>query len=151
MLNLSTWKIRSQIMVPIVVLAVAFVVLAYQAWHSNQRMAENTDRLTGKIAPSISLVLNADRDLYQALVALNAYSLAPAAGQLEDFNDNRDQARDRYLKALEGAQSAQVNTSGLDSKAFSAAFTSWHNKAQQAVPSCMEKYSISPGEQCSRL
>jgi len=92
------WKIA----LPIVFLAVLLVSMGVLGMRGIDQVAESSTRLTNRYLPGISLLLNADRDLYQAFVAerslLDEGAGAYAAALKATHAENLQQAYDRVHK-----------------------------------------------------
>ncbi|MBD9416279.1 methyl-accepting chemotaxis protein [Pseudomonas sp. PDM16] len=92
------WKIA----LPILLLALLLLVMGGLGMQGIGQVADSSTRLTNRYLPAISLLLNADRDLYQAFVAERSL-LDEAAGQYADalkasHAENLQQAYDRVHK-----------------------------------------------------
>ncbi|MEK1942475.1 MAG: methyl-accepting chemotaxis protein, partial [Pseudomonas sp.] len=92
------WKIA----LPILVLAVLLVLMGVLGVRGITQVADSSSKLTNRYLPAISLLLNADRDLYQAFVAERSL-LDEAAGPHIDglkksHAENLQQAYDRVHK-----------------------------------------------------
>ncbi|UPQ86932.1 methyl-accepting chemotaxis protein [Vibrio sinaloensis] len=77
--------------------------------------------------PSISAIINADRDLYQAYVAQLKYQDSPAKALREDFEENAQQALDRmntYRELMSQYSEVQGKLSSFDSR-----FNSWKSES----------------------
>ncbi|MDH1559855.1 methyl-accepting chemotaxis protein [Pseudomonas chengduensis] len=92
------WKIA----LPILLLAALLVAMGTLGVRGITQVAESSTTLTNRHLPAISLLLNADRDLYQAFVAerslLDEDSGAHAAQLRASHTENLQQAYDRVHK-----------------------------------------------------
>jgi methyl-accepting chemotaxis protein len=92
------WKIA----LPILLLAALMVTMGALGMRGITQVAESSTTLTNRHLPAISLLLNADRDLYQAFVAerslLDEDSGAHAAELRASHAENLQQAYDRVHK-----------------------------------------------------
>ncbi len=92
------WKVA----LPIVLLAILLVSMGVLGMRGIDQVAESSTRLTHRYLPGISLLLNADRDLYQAFVAerslLDEGAEAYAAALKSTHAENLQQAYDRVHK-----------------------------------------------------
>jgi len=92
------WKIA----VPILLLAALLVAMGTLGMRGITQVAESSTTLTNRHLPAISLLLNADRDLYQAFVAerslLDEDSGSHAADLRAAHAENLQQAYDRVHK-----------------------------------------------------
>ncbi len=92
------WKIA----LPILLLAVLLVLMGVLGVRGITQVADSSSKLTNRYLPAISLLLNADRDLYQAFVAERSL-LDEAAGEhvaalKSSHAENQQQAYDRVHK-----------------------------------------------------
>ncbi|MCD8476223.1 MAG: hypothetical protein LRY40_07705 [Shewanella fodinae] len=99
--------IRVQIATPIMLLTLLILLLAVIGWYNSTQLVLKIRMLTDHLAPASELVLNADRDLYQAEVALRDYN-TQAQQKLDNaiikksrdaIVENRQQAYDRMLQS----------------------------------------------------
>ena len=67
----------------------------------NRIMIETETMLYNNSYKSISLVLNADRDYYQALEALNKFNVTKEAKYKNDYDENMKQVNERVTSAIE--------------------------------------------------
>ncbi|MWV12636.1 HAMP domain-containing protein [Pseudomonas sp. R-28-1W-6] len=102
------WKIA----LPILLLAVLLVLMGFLGMRGISQVADSSTRLSHRSLPAISLLLNADRDLYQAFVAERSL-LDEGAGEhttaLRDAHaENTQQAYERVHKYAEMQPSAEA-------------------------------------------
>ncbi|WP_277374838.1 methyl-accepting chemotaxis protein [Pseudomonas sp. AA-38] len=92
------WKIA----LPILLLATLLVIMGALGMRGITQVATSSTILTQQHLPAISLLLNADRDLYQAFVAERSLLDEDAAGNAEDLRafhaENLQQAHERVHK-----------------------------------------------------
>ncbi|HSC82961.1 MAG TPA: methyl-accepting chemotaxis protein, partial [Pseudomonas sp.] len=92
------WKIA----LPILLLAILLVLMGGLGMQGISQVADSSTRLTNRYLPAISLLLNADRDLYQAFVAerslLDEAAGERVAGLKASQAENIQQAYDRVHK-----------------------------------------------------
>ncbi|HLD67377.1 MAG TPA: methyl-accepting chemotaxis protein, partial [Pseudomonas sp.] len=92
------WKIA----LPIMLLALLLVLMGALGMGGISQMADSSARLTNRYLPAISLLLNADRDLYQAFVAERSLLSEDAGARAEALKtahgENMQQAYDRVHK-----------------------------------------------------
>lgn len=132
---------RYQLILPLALLAVLFALFAWSTWRQVNTLGAEIDALTHIDMPVIVDLLEADRDLYQALVAertlIFAEANSPLASKLVTQNaDNIGQARERTGQAaakITASHLAQVT--GISSKisAFNDNFRRWETLSRQAV------------------
>ena len=77
-------KFRWKIALPILVLAVLLMLMGLLAMRSIEHLVQASTQLTNRSLPAVSLLLNADRDLYQAFIAERSL--------LGDFTEEHAQA-----------------------------------------------------------
>ncbi|MBD9484304.1 methyl-accepting chemotaxis protein [Pseudomonas sp. PDM14] len=102
------WKIA----LPIFLLAVLLVLMGALGMQGISQVADSSSRLTQRSLPAISLLLNADRDLYQALVAerglLDEAAGEHIAGLRAAHAENIQQAADRVHKYAQMQPSSEA-------------------------------------------
>lgn len=98
-------NIRAKVAFGLVLLTLFILTIGSLNYMALEKMQGNTDLFAARLMPAQGVVLNADRDLYQALVAQQQLLLTEdpqaTAGLVKDFAENADQAYDRmqsYLK-----------------------------------------------------
>lgn len=106
--KINHWSIRNKIRLPIVLIAVIVLWMVLSSYRAMTSINDDVSAFDQRYLPAISAVLNADRDLYQALVAQRQYvMLAPDTDtdRLEALNrdriENYEQALQRGLQAIE--------------------------------------------------
>ncbi|MVW75612.1 HAMP domain-containing protein [Pseudomonas sp. R-22-3w-18] len=124
------WKIA----LPIVLLAVLLVSMGVLGMRGIDQVAESSTRLTNRYLPGISLLLNADRDLYQAFVAERSL-LDEGAGEYvaalkATHAENLQQAYDRVHKfaAMQPGAEAMQRVAQFDT-----GFERWKATSQQVL------------------
>ena len=129
----KNWSFRIKITVPLLVLAAVFVASFFANLVFTQQMSERIMTTAEEHMPSLDLVLQADRDLYQALVAersmllFNRDSLEFAA-LIESQAENIEQARDRITRFRETTTDAAMKQAAND---FLARHSEWAALALQ--------------------
>ena len=98
-----------------------------------EKMQGNTDLFAARLMPAQGVVLNADRDLYQALVAQQQLLLGGdpqvTAALTKDFAENADQAHERmqsYLKLMSQFPEISSQLGGFEGQ-----FQTWRQQAEQ--------------------
>ncbi|MHA7809881.1 MAG: methyl-accepting chemotaxis protein [Marinobacter adhaerens] len=127
--------LRVKVALPFVITAVALVVIGLFAVSTVRNLVSDTDNIADTYLPSVSEILNGDRDLYQALVAQMAYVDAQSNNEdgenyLASFDENAGQALDRFTTAvgrLEGTGVSDV------ARGFDAAYERWLGSAQRVL------------------
>ncbi|MDX1320580.1 MAG: MCP four helix bundle domain-containing protein, partial [Oceanospirillum sp.] len=136
MTSYSKLSLRWQVALPILVLLVLVLIEGYMGTRGVTHVSERSERMATMLTPATSAVLNADRDLYQAAVALRDYVTqrrqnAAVDGAKSDFDENVQQAIDRMLKARELAGNAGVALKSEDE--FRRALTRWQQEAAKVM------------------
>ncbi|MDH4565892.1 methyl-accepting chemotaxis protein [Pseudomonas sp. BN414] len=124
------WKVA----LPILVLALLMVLVGGLGMQGIGQAADSSKQLTNRYLPAISLLLNADRDLYQAFIAERSL-LDEAAGEHVQalkaaHAENLQQAYDRVHKYA--AMDADVEAQQLVAQ-FDRGFSQWKATSQQVV------------------
>ena len=136
------WKIA----LPILLLALLLVLMGGLGMSGITQVADSSTRLTNRYLPAISLMLNADRDLYQAFVAerslLDEASGEYAEGLRAAHAENLQQAYDRVHKyaAMQPSPEAMALVNSFD-----AGFARWKatsNKVLELAASDPDAASI---------
>lgn len=102
------------------------VIVQFSNGHLINSLEEETSTFPDEFMPALSVVLNADRDLYQARVAELSivYSdKADIANYVSDLNENAQQAKDRFNEYLK-LMAAYPEIRGKFSD-FNIKFTQW--------------------------
>jgi len=134
LLALSNLSFRWKIALPILLLAVLLVLMGGLAMRGITQATDSSSRLTHRYLPAISLLLNADRDLYQAFLAerslLDEDTGARVAELKASHAENLQQAWDRvhkYAALQPGDKAAQLL------QAFERDFALWKASSEQVV------------------
>lgn len=135
MKSLTLLGLRTKIALPFVISAVALVFVGLYSVNTTTGLVESTEEISSTYLPSLSEVLNADRDLYQALVAQMAYIDTVANNKngqpiLNDFDENAQQAFDRFKLAAQRLEGTGVKSV---SDGFDTAYNNWLDSARQVL------------------
>jgi methyl-accepting chemotaxis protein len=101
------WKLG----IPLILLVLLFLYVGLYSVRSSSLLAGNAKTIAKVNLPEIELLIQADRDLYQALTAERAL-LSPnltaqhVATYLKEHKDNLQQAHDRAMKSIETSDTA---------------------------------------------
>ncbi|WP_165311588.1 methyl-accepting chemotaxis protein [Vibrio ziniensis] len=98
MFGIVTKSIRAKLSISMGIAVVSLIILFVSYGTLTKKLNSGVDNLGHQFIPSVTFVLNADRDLYQAYVAQLHYLLSPGNEDLQDFKDNAKQAYDRMMK-----------------------------------------------------
>ena len=127
--------LRTKICLPFALTAIALILIGVFSATTFQNLVSDTEDIAGNSLPAISEVLNADRDLYQALVAQTALIDAAAMGKdtaehRASFEENAQQALDRMNSAV-----SRLEGSGVTEKVdgFEAAYDRWLAAASRSM------------------
>lgn len=136
MISMKNLSVKLQIALPIVLLALLIALVGVKSLTTVNGVIAQTDIAINNLTPATTAVLNADRDLYQAELALREYMLLsslgrPVAEAEQDFNDNVDQALQRMKNAANLVRQHNVNV--MPETEFNAVFNNWLNLARQAI------------------
>ncbi len=119
-------KLRWKIALPISLLAVLLVVTGILGMQGINQVADSNTRLTNRHLPAISYLLNADRDLYQALVAERSLLDEGASAHIAELRathaENVQQAYDRVHKFADMQPSTEALKLVSD---FDRSFSQW--------------------------
>ena len=124
------WKIS----LPIVLLAFLLVLMGVLGMRGINQVADSSSKLATRYLPAISVLLNADRDLYQALVAERGLLGGAVGAHVNDLKaahrENIQQAYERVHKYA----AMQPGRTALDLVAqFDSGFERWKATSQQVV------------------
>ena len=136
MTSLKNMSVKLQIALPIILLSVLIALVGIKSLFTVNGVIAQTDIAINNLTPATSAVLNADRDLYQAELAMREYVLLSTHGRdvadaKQDFDDNVTQAMDRLNKA--SALVRQHDVSVIPDTEFRKVFDNWLNLAKQAM------------------
>ncbi|MDX5406544.1 MAG: methyl-accepting chemotaxis protein [Chromatiaceae bacterium] len=134
--SLKNLSVKLQIALPIVLLSLLIALVGVKSLITVNGVIAQTDIAINSLTPATTAVLNADRDLYQAELAMREYVLLsaddrPVADAKKDFDDNVQQALDRMRKAAALVRVHDVST--MADSEFSKVFDNWLNLAKQAM------------------
>ncbi len=125
--------IRAKAAFGLVLLTLFILLLGGVNYVALEKLQDNADLFATRLMPADAVVLNADRDLYQALVAQQERLMTEDSSQhealLKDFNENADQAYERMQKFL--ALMAPFPQVMGPLSGFEGQFRSWRSQAEQ--------------------
>lgn len=124
---------RVKVALPFLITAFALIVIVFFAVNTVRNLVSDTDRVADLYLPSVSEVLNGDRDLYQALTAQKNYVEVFGYGDeaeqyLSSYEENAQQAYDRFNQAVDRLQGTNVSEIA---EGFEPAFNSWKASADR--------------------
>ncbi len=124
------WKIT----LPIAALAILLVLMGVFGMRGIERVADSSERLATRHLPAIGLLLNADRDLYQAFVAERSLLDSDAGDHVEalkaSHKENLQQAYDRVQKYA--AMQPGLQAMALVEQ-FNRGFAQWSATSQRVI------------------
>lgn len=121
------WKLT----LPILILAALFLLLGLSAFLAVNEVDNRLDRISTQLLPQSNTVLEADRDLYQALQAERALVAGVQADNLEsEHSSNLQQASDRVASYGRDTGSALGKAKVTD---FTRAFETWKRTSLEVV------------------
>ncbi len=136
MTALKKLGLRTKIALPFAITALALVIVGVFSVLTARNLVSDTDDIAATYLPSISQILNGDRDLYQALVAQmsvvdQSFNNENTSGALEDFNENTEQARQRFLESSQ--RLAGTGISDVSDGFEGGAFDRWEQSARRVM------------------
>ena len=98
-------SIRLKAAFGLVLLTLFILIIGGINYLALDRLQGNTQQFAGTLMPGLGVVINGDRDLYQALSAQQEYLLVQGKGEKaaafkQDFNENVQQAKERMEKFI---------------------------------------------------
>ncbi|GAA4502475.1 methyl-accepting chemotaxis protein [Pseudaeromonas paramecii] len=131
---LNKMSIRSKAAFGLILLTLFILLIGILNYLALGRLQENTRLFAEDLMPAQGVVLNADRDLYQALTAQQEILLLRGqgeeiAGLKQDFDDNVQQAKDRMASYLSIMQPYPDVVAQLAN--FERLFADWLESARQ--------------------
>lgn len=130
----NAMSIRIKAAFGLVLLTLFILAIGGINYFALDRLQGNTRLFAGTLMPGLGVVINADRDLYQALTAQQEFLLVQgkgekAAGYKQDFAENVQQAKERMEKFLTLMADYPEVTGQL--QGFPELFSSWLLDAKQ--------------------
>lgn len=124
--------LRWKIALPLVVLLALFLGSGGLSLSSNRQILNDTRTVNTIFLKQIDYLLQADRDLYQSLVAQYRliYQDAGNAGFRQDYQDNADQALQRSMKAI---NLGSMNNADSRMKELQTRYDAWRTLSDQIV------------------
>ena len=150
MSRFGNWSLRRKFGIPAVILAVIIVAVSWTSYRSISALHDQVALFDLRYFPAISEVLNADRDLYQSLVAQREYlsgmDMTPEQRQQlnQDRIDNFEQALTRGLSAIE-RMSGLVAEDSAD--AFRQSMVTWRQHSDAMIDGSLAEENLSLFEQ----
>ncbi|WP_404415575.1 methyl-accepting chemotaxis protein [Marinospirillum sp.] len=134
MKTIKDWSLRTKIRIPLGLAALLILFMSVTSYLAMNSISTQVKSFDEQYFPAISAVLNADRDLYQNLVALRQLQQEASAGNREalqqDIEENYQQALDRGLTAIE-LLGEQASTSAASE--YQTLMTTWQEHTQELI------------------
>jgi len=135
MATLNSLGLRTKIALPFAITAIALIVVGIFSVSTTRNLASHTNQVTTTYLPSVSEILNGDRDLYQALVAQmslldHAFNNEDTAAAQDSFNENTEQARTRFEESVERLSGTGISA---EAEGFAQAFDRWEQSARRVI------------------
>ncbi|MCG6541276.1 methyl-accepting chemotaxis protein [Pseudomonas sp. KSR10] len=131
---LSDLGFRWKITLPIAVLALLLVLMGGVGMRGIDRVADSSQQLAKRHLPAISLLLNADRDLYQAFVAERSLLDSDAGEHRQAL---RDSHTENLKQAYDRVQKYAATQPGSEALAlieqFNRGFQQWSEVSQRVI------------------
>ena len=156
MQSLNDLSFRWKLTLPILLLSALLLAISALSISGVTRVGEASGELGNQRLPQTEWLLNADRDLYQALVAERGLLLSEDESQrkqlLADHQENIDQARERVEKF---AASTRIEGAAPLLETFRGGFDQWRGSTEQvATLSATDKaqaQALSAGETAQKF
>ena len=137
MATLNSLGLRTKIALPFAITAIALIVVGIFSVSTTRILSSHTNQVTTTYLPSVSEILNGDRNLYQALVAQkslldHAFNNEDTAAAQDSFNENTEQARTRFEESVERLSGTGVSA---EAEGFAQAFDRWEQSAPRDADS----------------
>ncbi|MAD46242.1 MAG: hypothetical protein CMH98_14660 [Oceanospirillaceae bacterium] len=134
----SDLSLAKKLITPIAVLVILLAVLSYVQLSALQSITKDYGHINNEYLPALQLVLNADRDLYQAQIAERTLAL----GTMEELfvemhKENLDQVQERLTRLQTLDISDETKQLAQD---FLQAFNEWRPKTEQLVDRSMKGF-----------
>ena len=127
----SDLSLSKKLMVPIALVGALLLLLSVSQITTMERLSQEFAHINEQYIPSIDLVLNADRDLYQAQMAERSIALGMPVADYQSMHDsNLSQVKRRVVSILDADVSAEAHS--LASK-FLKEFEVWSPKSKKLV------------------
>lgn len=130
----TTLTIRAKIIIGQAILTLLLLLISLLGYTTFEKLQENTTIFANQFLKAQGVILNADRDLYQALTAQQYYlitALTPEESNKlkDDFAENSQQALDRMNQYLDYMKDYPAVRNQLSQ--FQSDFSQWNANAKQ--------------------
>ncbi|WP_370977980.1 methyl-accepting chemotaxis protein [Agaribacterium sp. ZY112] len=131
---MNSLSLRIKYSLPLILLVAALIIVLVANTLLINRLEKNLDSYAKRFLPTVSKVLNADRDLYQARLAELHYVLdlnGNRSQYRQDYQENAQQALDRFQQYQKDLASYPDVLAQL--KSFDQAFSTWQQQTTQSL------------------
>ncbi len=134
-LPMNNFSIRTKFAIPLLFIIVLFLLVGVSSLMNTRSLTADVKEVTDTFLSATSITLNADRDLYQAQVAmlnyLNGRRLGTSDGAAEKaaFKENADQAEARMKQALTLMRDYPQTTSSA--RDFEEEYADWRSLSEE--------------------
>ena len=134
--QLKNLSVKMQIVLPIFILSALIAIVGLKSLLTINSVITRTDVAISNLSPATTSILNADRDLYQAELALREFVVLTGEGKAvaeaqQEFDDNVKQAFDRMENAAALVRDYDVRA--MPSSEFLLVFNRWRDAAEQVI------------------
>ena len=132
---MNSLSIRQKLSIPLIFAAIIVLIFVISSSYMSARLKAHSAAMSIEFVPAISVVLNADRDLYQAKVALLSMDNMSDDGMLQkhrdDFLENAQQANERmheFMQLMSKYPKVGASVTGFDEQ-----FKQWNSESLSAL------------------
>jgi len=132
---LNSLGLRTKVALPFAITAIALLIVGIFSVVTARNLVSDTDDIAATYLPSVSAILNGDRDLYQAQTARktlldHAFNGEDTSSPLATFNENTTQARTRFEESVERLRGTGISA---EVEGFGQAFDRWEQSAREVM------------------
>lgn len=107
----NNMSFRWKLTIPLVLLVIIFIGVSVYAVRATTTLGENSNTIATVNLPEIQLLMQADRDLYQALTAERAMLMAGSGVDREAlFQEHQENAQQTYDRAMQSFELSKIVT-----------------------------------------
>ncbi len=132
---MNSLSIRQKLSIPLIFASLIVLIFVLSSTYSSGRLKAHSEAMSLAFVPAISVILNADRDLYQAKVALLTMSGvsddATLQKQRDNFLENAQQAKERMQEFMQLMN--KYPTVGASVAGFDAQYKTWNEQSLTAL------------------
>lgn len=125
---------RWKLMLPLSLLLIIFIAVSIYAVRAAKQMGNYSNTIGTVNLPEIQLLMQADRDLYQALTAERAMLLAdPGSSEMDAlYRDHQDNAQQTYDRAIQSLDLSEIATRE-ERETFQQLYDRWFSLSESIV------------------